>query len=200
MFVRMKILRKKQIQKESNIASAPQHIKAPSSFSVKRFYLLLWEILSMTFFCIYVFYTIFRVPEISFLCDIIIYVLYGYGFALILILLFSIGQKSKRKARLKNFKSAIKFLQYTIQAVSIVLLLVTAISSIFTTGKIDIRALTSALYSLIVTCVMVFFEVIKIMIRKNIPVVKENFLRLKEEDTIYKKLDKGFKKNSWQKI
>jgi len=188
------LFKKKPIEKESNIASAPEHIKAPSPFSAKKFYIMLWNILSMAFYCIYVFYLIFKVPEISFLYNIIVYVLYGYGIALALILLFSIGKKSKRKARLKNYKSAIKFLQYTIQIVSFVLLIVTAVSALFTTGKLDIRALTNALSSLILTCIMIFFEVIKIMVRKNVPVVKENFLRLKEEDTIYKKIDLKFKK------
>ncbi|MBQ8425312.1 MAG: hypothetical protein IJX17_04755 [Clostridia bacterium] len=190
----MALFKKRVIEKESNIASAPEHIKAPSTFSAKKYYLLLWNILSMTFFCIYVFYLIFRVPEISFLYNIIVYVLYGYGIALILILLLSIGKKSKLKTRLKNYKSAIKFLQYTIQIVSFTLLIVTAISSLFTTGKLDVLALKNALSSLVLTCIMVMFEVFKIMVRKNVPVVKENFLRLKEEDTIYKKIDKGFKK------
>lgn len=190
----MALFKKKNIEKESNIASAPEHKKTPSTFSVKKFYLSLWNTISFGLYIVYVFYLILRVEEISFLYDIIVYAFYGYGIALALIFLLSIGKKSKLKTRLKNYKSAVKFLQYTIQLVSFVLLIITALSSLFTTGKLDVLALTNALYSLIVTIVMVIFEIIKIMIRKNIPVVKENFLRLREEDTIYKKIDSGIKK------
>ena len=193
----MKLFKKKVIEKESNVAVSPEPTQPYIKFSVAKFYLLLWNILSMMIYIVNVLYIILLiVDQIEFLRNIIIYLLAVYALAFVLIVILSIGSKSKLKLRMKNYKSAVKFLQYFIQIISFVISFVTALSTFLTKGYFDSKALFNALTSLIITCVMVFFEVIKILIRKNIPIVKENFLRLREEDD-FLKLDKfkKFKKN-----
>lgn len=182
----MSIFNRKRIEKESNIAGTPENAKPKAEFSVAKFYYMLWFLFSMTFHICYVTYIIITIAQKNFLSQIIVYLLYGYAIALVLIILFSLGNKSKLKARLTNYKSAVNFLKYLIQMISFVLSLVTAISSFFTTGKFDSLAMSSALTSLLLTAIMAFFEFIKIMIRKNIPIVKQNFLRMKEHGDVEK--------------
>lgn len=182
----MSIFNRKKIEKESNIAGTPENAKPKAEFSIAKFYYMLWFLFSMTFHICYVTYIIITIAQKNFLSQIIVYLLYGYAIALVLIILFSLGNKSKLKARLTNYKSAVNFLKYLIQMISFVLSLVTAISSFFTTGKFDSLAMSSALTSLLLTAIMAFFEFIKIMIRKNIPIVKQNFLRMKEHGDVEK--------------
>ena len=180
----MSIFNRKKVEKESNVASTPENAKPKVEFSVAKFYYMLWYIFSMTFHICYVTYIIITIAQENFLSTVIKYLLYGYAAALILIVLISLGNKSKLKARLTNYKSALNFLKYLIQMISFVLSLVTAISSFFTTGKFDSIAMSSAITSLLLTAIMAFFEFLKVMIRKNIPIVKQNFLRMKEHGDV----------------
>lgn len=182
----MSIFKRKKIEKESNIAETPENSKPKSEFSVAKFYYMIWYIFSLAFHICYVGYIIITIAQKNFLSQVIVYLLYAYAIALVLIILFSLGNKSKLKARLTDYKSAVNFLKYLIQMISFVLSFVTAVSSFFTTGKFDSVAMSSAITSLILTAIMAVFEFIKIMIRKNIPIVKQNFLRIKENNEIEK--------------
>lgn len=85
------------------------------------------------------------------------------------------------KTGLKNYKSATKFLKYAIQILNFVLSITTAVSAFITTGTTDFSAIAYAVLSLIVTGVLILFEVAVIIIRKNIPIIKQNFLEIREK-------------------
>lgn len=85
------------------------------------------------------------------------------------------------KSGLKNYKSATKFLKYAIQVLNFVLSIITAISAFITTGTTDFSAIIYAVLSLIVTGVLILFEIAFIIIRKNIPIIKRNFLEIREK-------------------
>ena len=183
----MSLLNRKKIQKESNVATTPENKLPVDGFSKSKFYLLLWNILSMAFYCCYIFFIIMQINYNQFLSKLIIWLVYIYITALVLLILLSIGSKRKLKSRMKNYKSALNFLKYFIQLVNFVLSIVTALSAFLTTGKADVKALSYAIISLGLTVIMVAFEVVKIIIRKNIPIVKKNFLEIrdrKEEELI----------------
>lgn len=177
----MSIFKRKQVQKESNIATTPIEKTPVETFSKKKFYLLLWHIISLALYLVYIFYFIIKIAQGNFLSRLIFWLIYGYIAAFFIIVIISIGNKRKLKSRMKSFKSAVKFLKYFIQIVTFVMSIVTAISAFIATGKFDMSALIYAFVSLILTIIMVLFEVIKIVIRKNIPTVKHNFLEMREK-------------------
>ena len=85
------------------------------------------------------------------------------------------------KAGLKNYKSATKFLKYSMQVLNFVLSIITAITALFQTGKLDFQSILFATLSFIVTLFLILFEIAGIIIRKNIPIIKRNFLELREK-------------------
>ena len=166
----MGLFNRQKQEKETNIATTPEGPKPKKEFSKARFYYLLWTVLSMGFYCCYVFYLIVSVAQQYFLSKAILVLLIIYGALLVFIIIFSIGNKKKMKSRLKTYKSALNFLKYFIQLISFTLSIVNAISSFFVTGVFDRYSLLSAFTSLLITVIMVVFEIVKIMIRKNIPI------------------------------
>ena len=98
-----------------------------------------------------------------------------------LLILINLGNKKKLKRNLKNYKSATKFFKYAIQILNFTLSIITAISAFITTGTTDISAIAFAVLSIIITFFMILFEVAKIIVRKNIPLIKQNFLDLRDK-------------------
>lgn len=174
----------KKVEKEASVSTNVTMSKPKKEFSKAKFYYLLWNIVYMSFTFCYAFYLIITVAEQNFLADVIKFLLYFYGAVLVLVILFSIGSKKKLKRRLTTYKSALNFLKYLIQLISFSLAIVNAISSFFITGKFDSNALSSAFASLILTVIMAVIEIVKIMIRKNVPIVKQNLLKIKEREEI----------------
>ena len=186
----MKILNKKQMQRETNIATSDRYYvdngKPKKDFSKAKMYYLLWSIVSMAFNIGYAFYVIFTVAKQNFLASTIKILLVIYGVILVLVIMLSLGNKKKMKSRLKTYRSALNFLKYLIQLISFSLAIVNAISSFFVTGQFARAAIASAFTSLIITVIMIFIEIVKLMIRKNIPIVKQNLLKIKEKEEIEK--------------
>ena len=185
---------KKKVDKQTNIASSPEQAPEKKEFSKAKFYYLLWYIVSLSFHLGYVVYLILTIAEKTFLSKAITYLLYGYGVVFLIIVLVSLKDKKRLKDRIKNYKSALNFLKYLIQLISFTVSIVNAISSFFVLGKFDRTALGTAMISLILTLIMIVLEVTKIIIRKNIPIFKRNFLRIKEKEEI-KKEKKRARKN-----
>ena len=180
----MGLFNRQKKEKETNIAVTPESPKPKKEFSKAKFYYLLWTIVSMAFHCCYVFYLIISVAQQYFLSQAIFFLLCIYGVVLVFIIIFSLGNKKKMKSRLKTYKSALNFLKYLIQLISFTLSIINAISTFFVTGVFDRISLLNAFVSLIITVIMVLFEVVKIMIRRNIPIVKSNLLKIKEKEDI----------------
>ena len=172
---------KKNIEKESNIVETPEESKPKTIFSKVGLLFLIWNILSITLYSCYTMFVIYKLSSNSFLSKIIIYLLGIYAAAFVLLVLFSIGNRTKLKYRLKNYKSATNFLKYTIQIINFVLSIVTAISAFITNGTTNIGSLFYAFGSLVITFFLILFEIIKIIIRKNIPLIKRNFLEIREK-------------------
>lgn len=177
--------KKKEKQKESNIASSPEQKKSVEELTRVKVFFLLWNILSIALYSFYTFFVIYRLSEKSFLSKIIIYLLYAYTIVFILLILINIGNRKKMKYQLKNYQSATNFLKYTIQILNFFLSIFTAISAFFATGKVDFSTIGFAILSLIVTTILIFFEIVKIIIRKNIPVIKQNFLDIRDKSNTH---------------
>ena len=83
--------------------------------------------------------------------------------------------------QLKNYKSATNFLKYAMQILNFVLSIATAVSALISTGHADFSAVLWATLSFILTLIAILFEVAKIIIRKNITAIKQNFLDIREK-------------------
>lgn len=178
----MALIKRKKTEKQSRIAATPvQEVKKPKLTKRKVFFLVL-NVLSVLLYSCYSLFVIYRLSEKSFLSNVIL-VLFGvYALSLLLLLLFSIGNGRKLKNRMKSYKSAIKFLKYAVQIINFVLSIITAISALITTGTTDFSAVGYAVLSFIITIILVFVEIVSIIIRKNIPLIKHNFLEMRDPE------------------
>ena len=168
-------------KKESNVAKTPDSAKkSPEKKKVNSFFLLI-TIFSIALYSCYTFFIIYKLTKKTFLSKIIIYLLGLYVFIFLLLILINLGNKRRMKNNLKDYKSATKFLKYSVQIINFILSIITAISAFITTGTTDISALAFAILSLCITFIFIFIEIISIKIRKNIPLIKRNFLELREK-------------------
>ena len=87
------------------------------------------------------------------------------------------------KRNLKNYKSAATFLRYTITIINFTLSIITLIGAFITTGAVDFSSFLYAVLILIVTVISIFFEIGKIIVRKNIHLIKQNFFDLRMKPT-----------------
>lgn len=180
-FNMIKLFKKRKIEKESNVATTPEQPKKQSVFTKWKVFFFLWNILSITLYSSYTLLITYQMAEKTFLSKVIIYLLYAYAAAFVLLILINLGNRKKLKSGLKNYKSATKFLKYAMQILNFVLSIITAISALFATGTFDFKAVLFAILSFIVTLFLILFEVAGIIIRKNIPLIKRNFLEIREK-------------------
>lgn len=173
--------RKKSKEKESNIATSPEQKKPIDELTKVKVFFLFWNILSIALYSCYTLFVIYKLSEKSFLSKIIIYLLYAYAAVFVLLILINIGNRKKMKYQLKNYKSATNFLKYTIQILNFFLSIFTAISAFVSTGKVDFSTIGYAILSLVITTILIFFEIVKIIVRKNIPLIKRNFLEMRDK-------------------
>ena len=173
--------KRKAIEKESNVALTPEDedIRPPQNPIKVAF--LVWNLLSITLYSCYTLFITYKLAEKTFLSKIIIYLLAVYAVTFVLLILINLGNNKRLKRNLKNYKSATKFFKYAIQILNFTLSIITAISAFITTGTTDISAIAFAVLSIIVTFFMILFEVAKIIVRKNIPLIKQNFLDLRDK-------------------
>ena len=169
-----------ELKKESNVAYTPEESKKTPLKKISVAFFLL-TFFSIVLYSSYTFFVIYKLTEKTFLSKIIMYLLAIYIIVFILLVLVNLGNKRKMKSQLKDYKSATKFLKYAVQIINLVLSIITAISAFITTGTTDIPALAYALLSIFITCVFIFFEIIVIKIRKNMHLIKQNFLELREK-------------------
>lgn len=182
----MKIFGKKQ-QKESNIARTPEHVNTILEPSRKsKILFVLWNIFSIALYSCYTLFVTYKLTEKTFLSKVIIYLLIAYAVIFIILLFVGLSSKNKMKYHLKNYKSAVKFLKYIIQLINFVLSIITAISAFVTTGTTNVSAILYAVLSLVITIFFILFEIIKIIIRKNIPLIKHNLLEIRDSENIKK--------------
>lgn len=173
----------KKRKKESNEAVTPEKSRrSPKLKKINTFFFLM-TILSIAFYSCYTFFVIYKLAKSSFLSKIIMYLLALYVFVFVLLILINLNNRRRMKSNLKDYKSATKFLKYAVQIINLVLSIVTIVSAFITTGTTDISALAYAFFSLILTLIFVFIEIISIKIRKNIPLIKRNFLELRDKPT-----------------
>lgn len=176
------IFKRKKIEKESNVARTPEPIeKKPERFTKAKVFFFLWNILSITLYSAYTLFVTYQMAEKTFLSKVIIYLLYAYVGIFVLLILINLGNRKKLSTKLKNYKSATKFLKYAMQVLNFVLSIITAISALFSTGTIDFKSILFAVLSFIVTLILIFVEIVTLIIRKNIPLIKQNFLELHEK-------------------
>lgn len=172
---------RKKKQKESNVAVTPDESKKKPRLKKINTFFFLMTIISIAFYSCYTFFVIYKLTQKTFLSKFIIYLLALYVFVFILLILINLKNKRRMKRNLKDYKSATKFLKYSVQIINLVLSIVTIISAFITNGTTDIPALSYAFLSLFITLVFVFIEIITIKIRKNLPLIKRNFLELRDK-------------------
>ena len=170
----------RKIEKESNVALTPEESKREPIKKINTFFFLL-TFFSIALYSCYTFFVIYKLSKKTFLAKIIPYLLGIYVIVFALLVLVNLGNRRRMKKNLKNYKSATKFLKYTVQIINLVLSIVTAISAFITTGTTDIPAIAYAILSMFVTFIFIFIEIITLKIRKNFSVIKQNFLDLHEK-------------------
>ena len=183
----VKLFKKKNIEKESNVALTPEDENVHPPLSSIKIAFLVWNLLSITLYSCYTLFVTYKLAEKTFLSKIIIYLLAIYALAFVLLILIGIFNKNRFSTNLKNYKSATKFFKYTIQILNFTLSIITAISALITTGTTDISAIAFAVLAIIITFFMILFEIAKIIIRKHIPLIKQNFLDLRDKPARKKK-------------
>ena len=167
-------------EKESNIAYTPESAKKSPFKKLNTIFFVL-TFLSIVLYSCYTFFIIYRLAEKTFLSKVIIYLLVAYIFVFLLLVLINLKNRRRMKSKLRDYKSATKFLKYAVQIINFVLSIITAISAFITTGTTDISAIAYAILSIIITVVFIFFEIVVIKIRRNLPLIKKNFLELREK-------------------
>jgi len=183
----MKLFKRKETIKESNVANTPEYDEDTQPKTKVKIFFLVWNILSIALYSSYTLFVTYRLAEKTFLSKIIIYLLLAYALAFIFLILINLGNRKKLKSRLKNYKSATKFFKYIIRILNFTLSIITAISAFITTGTTSISAIAYAILSIIITLFMIMFEIAAIIIRKNIPIIKQNFLDLRDKPVKTKK-------------
>lgn len=177
----MSLFNKKKIEKESHIATTPEESKMQINSNKKNIAFLIWNILSIALYSSYTLFVIYKLSEHNFLSKIIVYLLGAYAVAFVLLILISIGNRTKLKYRLKNLQSVANFFKYFIQIANFVLSIITAISAFITNGTTDFSSILYAILSLAITLIFIIVEIAKIIIRKNLPLIKYNFLEIRDK-------------------
>lgn len=177
----MSLLNRKKIEKESHIATTPEESKMQINSNKKNIAFLIWNILSIALYSSYTLFVIYKLSEHNFLSKIIVYLLGAYAVAFVLLILISIGNRTKLKYRLKNLQSVANFFKYFIQIANFILSIITAISAFITNGTTDFSSILYAILSLAITLIFIIVEIAKIIIRKNLPLIKYNFLEIRDK-------------------
>lgn len=168
-------------QKLSNEIFTPNDAIPPKKISKAKILFYLWNVFSITLYSCYTMFVIYHLSEKNFLSHLIIYLLYAYAAAFVLIIFINIKNHKQLSAKLKNYKSATNFLKYFVQCINFILSIITAISALISTGSLDFNAIGYAALSLFITLVMIIVEFAKIIIRKNMPLIKYNFLEIRDK-------------------
>lgn len=169
-------------EKESKFAKTPEPTKtAVEELTKVKVFFFIWNIISITIFSAYTLFVIYKLSINTFLSKVIVWLLGIYAAAFVILILINIGNRKRLKLQLKNYKSATKFLKYAIQILNFSLAIITAISAFISTGSADFSSMLWAGLSILITVVAIFFEVIKIIIRRNISAIKQNFLDIREK-------------------
>lgn len=177
-----KFIKRKPIEKESNIASTPQPLpERQEKWTKLQVFFFIWNIISITIYSAYTFFVIYNLSINTFLSKLIKWVLIAYGVAFLLLILINLGNRKRMNRQLKNYKSAAKFLKYFIQILNFALSIITAVNALIITGTTDFSAVMWAFISFMFTLINIMFEVVKIIIRKNFSAIKQNFLDIREK-------------------
>lgn len=168
-------------KKLSNEIYTPEDSITKKKSNKTKLFFFMWNIFSIILYSTYTLFVIYKMTEKTFLSKLIIYLLYAYAFIFILIIILNIRNKKQLNNKLKNYKSATNFLKYLIQIINFLLSIATAISALFSTGTLDFNTITYGILSIFVALVMIFIEIIKIIVRKNIPLIKYNFLEMRDK-------------------
>ena len=177
----MSLFNRKKIEKESHIATTPEESKMQINSNKKNIAFLIWNILSIALYSSYTLFVIYKLCEHNFLSKIIVYLLGAYAVAFVLLILISIGNRTKLIYRLKNLQSVANFFKYFIQIANFVLSIITAISAFITNGTTDFSSILYAILSLAITLIFIIVEIAKIIIRKNLPLIKYNILKIHDK-------------------
>lgn len=168
-------------EKLSNEIFTPTDSVAEKKTSKAKIFFFVWNIFSIILYSCYTLFVVYQMSEKSFLSQLIIYLLYAYAIIFIIIIILNLKNRKRLKTKLKNYQSSINFLKYLVQIINFILSIATAISALFSTGTLDFNAIGYGLLSIFVTLVLIIVEIAKLIIRKNIPLIKYNFLEIRDK-------------------
>lgn len=195
------LFNRKPKEKESNIASTKTPVlPIRESWSKMKVFFFLWNLISITLYSAYTLFIIYKLSLNTFLSKAIKWLLIAYIVAFALLILINLGNRKRMNRQLKNYKSATNFLKYAIQILNFVLAITTAVSALISTGHTDFSSVLWATVSFILTLIAIVFEVAKIIIRKNITVIKQNFLDIREKPRKSAWLFKSDKDNEKEEV
>ncbi len=167
--------------KESNKAETPQESMPKKKDKPITIWFLLWNFVPILVYCCYTFFFVYKTSQNNFLSKIVIYLLGAYVVVFLLLVLFNLHSKSRMKKGLKNYKSATSFLRHTVTIINFSLSIITLIGAFITTGAVDFKSFMYAVLIIIVTIISIFFEIGKIIVRKNFAAIKQNFFEIRDK-------------------
>ena len=167
--------------KESNRVKTPDELVPEKKPKKITFWFLVWNLFPIIIYSLYTLFIVYNSTQKTFLSKVIVYLLGVYIFAFILLVLVNIGNRSRMKRDLKNYKSATKFLKYAVTIINFSLSIITVVNAFITNGTADFKTLLYAIIVLIITFISVLFEIGMIIVRKNISLIKQNFLELRDK-------------------
>lgn len=172
---------KRNSTKEYNVAKTPQESIPKSRPQKITFWFLVWNIFPIIIYSAYTLFVVYNTAQNNFLSKIIIYLLLIYIIVFLLLVFLNIRNKSRMKRDLSNYKSATKFLKYIVTIVNFTLSIITVVNAFITGGAADIKTLLYAILILIITFISILFEIALIIVRKNVSLIKQNFLELRDK-------------------
>ena len=170
----------KKNNKESNMAETPETAMPKKKDKPITVWFLLWNFVPIIVYCGYTFFFVYKTSQNNFLSKIVVYLLGAYVVVFLLLVLFNLRSKSRMKKGLKNYKSATNFLRYTVTIINFSLSIITLIGAFITTGAVDFKSFMYAVLIIIVTIISIFFEIGKIIVRKNFSAIKQNFFEIRD--------------------
>lgn len=180
----------KKTEKISKHAETPEletNEKKKSRFGGIKLFFFIWNIVSITVYSAYTLYVLYNMTEATFLSKAMPFLLMLYALVFLILIILGLFDKKHMSSNLKNYKSAINFFKAFVQILNFVLSMITIVSVFIQTGKPDFTGFMFAILSLLLTLASIFFEIIKIIIRKNMGIIKQNFLEIHDKPKTRKK-------------
>lgn len=154
--------------------------KKKSFFDKIKLMFFIWNIFSIAVYTAYTLYNAYQNTKSPVYSKIILALLIAYAIAFVFLLIFGYKNKIQLKANMKNYKSATNILKHLVKILNLSLSITTALSVFASGGRLNIFTILFGVLAITITATSIFFEIIKMFIRKKLANRKERKLAQKE--------------------